>query len=149
MRAGVNLIVRFIRGDVRPHMMLAATQVSSLARLLSVTELIHAIIDNLNEPADLRNVRLVSRRFNDLAAAVIYRSLHLDFSPEYFLSTLRFIGSKGGLRPYLSLVQELSVSFGPTQSTHLKDEKGSKAFRYRCVVIIDLLQTLPALRKFR
>ena len=123
--------------------------VSGLAGLLSITELMHSIIERLDDPVDLRNVRLASKQFNDLAVVIIYRSLHLDFTLEYFLSTVRFICIERRLKPYVNLVQDLSVRFEHASYPRAPDCKWSKECRYCCAIVVDLLQTLPALRHFR
>lgn len=122
---------------------------SSAARLFAITELLNAIVQYLVQPSDLGLLRLASRRWNDLVIPFVYRSLHLDFAQENFPKTLKSISPKGILRPYVNLVQEVSVTFGNNAFSYTPEPARSKEFRYRCVIVVELLQTLPSLQLFR
>ncbi len=139
---------RNIRGNINVKMH-PNGKVSGIWCALSITELGNGLLAIVDSPQDLHNVWLVCKRLNELATPIVYRSLRLCLSKEDFVWSLQFIDFVKTRPTYLNMIQELSVTSGSKAFTHSEVRRKTKEFRYRCLIVIDILHNSPCLQKFK
>lgn len=126
--------------------------------VFEVHELAQLIIKDLAKTSALRNLRLVSKFFNEICIREIYRIVKLEMEWQGFELTVRFIKCLLARPDYLALIQKVLIFsneshpvFNPT--CEIDGERNvvvehSKAFRAWSLLLMALVQKASQMRQF-